>query len=328
MSPAEPGVSRRALLGLGALRMLPDQLLEPPRPAPAPPSIDVEALKERAREVWSAGDYRELGSVLEPAALEAAEAGAAGRGRRVLDVGAGDGNFALAAARRGALVTACDLSPVLVEQGRRRSKDDGQEIEWLVADAEALPLADESFDLTGSCFGAMYAPRPSRATAELFRVTRPGGIVVMANWASSGFMGRLLASTARHLEHHPRAVPRPAQWGRYETVYREFLAHTHDFDVRGHVLPLAAASRDAMCEALLRHPGDLSAGQARLGPDRLRSLREELLDLVEAYAREAAGGRCRVDVDYDLVVARKPGSVEPDARRELSQVLHSSETSG
>ena len=96
-------------------------------------------------------------------------------GMTVLDVAAGNGNFALAAARRGARVTASDLTPQMVEWGRARSQAARLDIAWREAGAEELPLEDSRFDVAVSLFGAVFAPQPEQATRELFRVVRPGG---------------------------------------------------------------------------------------------------------------------------------------------------------
>ena len=125
--------------------------------------------------MWGLGDYAELSEALRPAAEALADACAVSAGQEVLDVAAGDGNFAIACAREGARVVASDLSPGMVERGRARSEREGYDIEWVEADVEALPFEDARFDCVGSVFGAMIAPRPRVVAEELFRVVRPGG---------------------------------------------------------------------------------------------------------------------------------------------------------
>jgi len=112
---------------------------------------------------------------------------------RVLDVAAGDGNLAVAAARRGAAVSACDLTPRMVELGRARSAAAGLAIEWVEADVEDLPFPAGGFDVVASAFGAIFAPRPHLAAEEMFRVVRPRGLVAMANYAEAGVLGRITA---------------------------------------------------------------------------------------------------------------------------------------
>ena len=106
---------------------------------------DLEAMKDSARDEWSRGDYAQLAKLLEGAARELCDACAISAGQAVLDVAAGNGNVAVLAAREGARVVACDLTPAMVEKGRARSEAEGLEVEWLVADAEQLPFEDGSF---------------------------------------------------------------------------------------------------------------------------------------------------------------------------------------
>src|SRR5689334_12673224 len=134
-------------------------------------SIDEE--KQRTGAVWGMGDYKSFSEVLQPAAQALCDACAVGAGQEVLDVAAGDGNFAMACAFEGASVVASDLSPGMVELGRGRAQEEGYDIEWVEADAEALPFDDGRFECVGSVFGAMIAPRPRVAAEELFRVVRP-----------------------------------------------------------------------------------------------------------------------------------------------------------
>src|ERR1700674_3827635 len=106
------------------------------------------------RWMWSLGDYSPLAAVLEPHAEALADACEIRPGASVLDVAAGNGNFAIAAARRGAVVTASDLTPNMVELGRTRSAIGGLHIDWSEADAEHLPFADAGYDIVASVFGA------------------------------------------------------------------------------------------------------------------------------------------------------------------------------
>src|SRR5438552_666097 len=127
--------------------------------------------------MWAQGDYAAVAQMLEPHAVKLAGLCDIGPGMRVLDVAAGNGNFALAAAGQGAKVTACDLTPRMIDLGRARSEAAGLDIEWIEGDAEALPLPDGSFDLVASVFGAMFAPQPqlvARRLMEEMNASRDG----------------------------------------------------------------------------------------------------------------------------------------------------------
>ena len=102
-------------------------------------------------------------------------------GQRVLDVATGNGNAALAAARRFCDVTGVDYAPNLLADGRKRAAAEGLTIDFREGDAEALPFPDASFDVVLSTFGAMFAPDQAAVARELLRVCRPGGKIGMAN---------------------------------------------------------------------------------------------------------------------------------------------------
>jgi len=183
--------------------------------------MDVAAIKERVRRAWSMGDYSYLSERLAPAAQALCDACAVSAGQEVLDVAAGDGNFALACAREGASVVASDLSPGMVERGRARTGREGYEIEWVEADAEELPFEDGRFDCVGSVFGAMIAPRPEVVASELFRVARPGGTVGMAAWTPGSFSAEVIALGRKYMPSDPDA-PVPEEWGTEEIARERF----------------------------------------------------------------------------------------------------------
>jgi SAM-dependent methyltransferase len=283
----DAGLSRRALFGLGLAR------LGRELPAPAGPESD---LKARVVERWSRGDYgEEIGRRIEPAAIAAARATGAGLGMRVLDVAAGDGSAALAAASRGARVTACDLAPAMVERGRERSARVRAQVDWHVADAEALPFADSAFDAAFSSFGVVVASRPRRAVRELFRVVRPGGAVAMTAWAPGGFLGRFRALVDRHAPPQPGA-PSPIVWGDPEVMRERLEPLAETVELRTDTLTLRYDSADEMFGALTaRGPVEGAA---------LDVLRVEFLDLLVELNEDPGGAQ--VQADYLLAVARTP----------------------
>src|SRR3989442_3212912 len=146
--------------------------------------------------MWSLGDYSRVAEVLEPHAQALADACAIEPGMSVLDAPAGNGNFAIAVARRGAKVTATDITPKMVDLGRARTAAGGLTIEWSEADAEKLPFADESFDVVASVFGAMFAPQPLLVAAEMFRVAKTGRLVAIGNFRPDGYLRRRSTNAA------------------------------------------------------------------------------------------------------------------------------------
>ena len=176
------------------------------------PAPDLAAIKQRQQATWASGDFAVIGTTLQIVGESLAEAADIHAGERVLDVAAGNGNATLAAARRFAHVTSTDYVPALLDKGRERARAEALPVTFQVADAEALPFADASFDAVLSTFGVMFAPDQPRAAREMLRVVRPGGRIGLANWTPEGFIGRLFKVIGAHVPP-PAGLKSPALWG-------------------------------------------------------------------------------------------------------------------
>ncbi len=179
---------------------------------------EMATLKARLKATWMAGDYGTFAKYLEPGALEFLERLRVEPGTRLLDVACGAGQISVPAARAGAHVTGVDTATNSIEQARARAQDEGLDARFEEGDAEMLPYEDASFDVVASLFGAMFAPRPERVAAELVRVCRPGGRIVMGNWTPEGFVGQLFKVIGRQ-EWMPKSV------GRIYTMMDNLRAH-------------------------------------------------------------------------------------------------------
>lgn len=190
------------------------------------------ALKAKHRALWASGDYPAVAAELIPALGPALVTAAGVRaGQRVLDVGAGSGNASIPAAATGASVVASDLTPELFDAGRAAAAAQGVELEWVQADAEALPFPDESFDVTLSCVGAMFAPHHQVVADELLRVTRPGGTIAMINWTPEGLIGNLFKTMGPYAPPPPPSATPPPRWGD-EAHVRALFGDRATVDVR------------------------------------------------------------------------------------------------
>jgi SAM-dependent methyltransferase len=197
--------------------------------SPAQPSshpVDLVALKARQHDAWAAGDYPLIGSTLQIVGEQLCEALDLRAGQLVLDVAAGNGNVALAAARRWCDVTATDYVPASLARARARAQADGMSLAFMEADAESLPFDDASFDVVTSSYGVMFTPDQKKAAAEMARVCRPGGKIGLANWTPGGFVGELFKVIGRY-------VPPPAGATLCSAIFRPRTSSTCSRPITG-----------------------------------------------------------------------------------------------
>lgn len=273
----------------------------------SPPDAD---LKQRHRSMWASGDYPSMvETFLLPLGPRLVEAAGIEAGQRVLDVAAGTGNASIPAAERGAEVTASDLTPELLDAGRERAQALELELEWVEADAEALPFEDASYDVVMSSIGAMFAPDHGRVADELARVCRPEGTVALLNWTPEGMIGALFATMKPFMPPPPpHARPAPL-WGS-EDHLDELFGDRVDFTTR---------ERGVLEVTAFRHPGDYARHfTERYGPtiaaraNAAREGREEefdraLAEFCEEWNRGSADD-ARFEMEYLVAV----GSRRPD----------------
>ena len=217
--------------------------------------------------MWASGDYPEMVTTfLLPVGERLVEAAGIAAGAKVLDVAAGTGNASLVAAARGADVTASDLTPELLDAGRARAAEAGLELEWPMADAEALPFEDASFDVVMSCIGVMFAPHHQAAADELVRVCRPGGTIALLSWTPEGMIGGLFRAMKEFAPPPPPGAQSPPLWGSEDHVQGlfggrvEFTTLERE-DLDDHRVPAGARLRRAL-QGLLR-PDDRRPCQRR-----------------------------------------------------------------
>ena len=265
---------------------------------------DINAIKSKMKTIWTAGDFGKIAEIIQGGADEFIERLNLKPGETVLDVACGTGNTAIPAAKKGAVVTGVDIAANSLEQARARAAAENLEIKFDEGDAEDLPYPDASFDTVITMFGAMFAPRPDRTAAELTRVCRPGGRIVMANWTPNHFVGQMFKTGSKHVPPPPGIQP-PVLWGDEETVKTRLGDGISDLKmVRTPIDFKFPYPPEQVVELFREYFGPTKMAFASLDADGQVALKKDLVDLWEQNNR-ATDGTTDVESEYLEVTATK-----------------------
>jgi len=266
--------------------------------------IDFNALKSRQMASWASGDYAVIGTTLQIVGELLAEACDVRCDERVLDVAAGNGNATLAAARRGAKVTSTDYVASLLERGKERAHAEHLEVNFQVADAEALPFKDASFDVVLSTFGVMFAPDQATAAAEMARVCRPGGRIGLANWTPEGFVGQMFKTLGRHVPPPAGAQP-PSRWGVEENLHSLFGESAAEIAVTRRYFNFRYRSAAHFIDVFRAWYGPIHKAFAALPVDGALALERDLTELLNSL-NQAGSTSLVVPSEYlEVVITRR-----------------------
>ena len=259
-------------------------------------TVDLSAVKKKQQGAWSSGDYAVVGTTLQIVGEELCEALDLRAGESVLDVAAGNGNVTLAAARRWCDVTSTDYVPSLLDRGAARAAAEGLSVKFQQADAEALPFADNSFDVVVSTFGVMFTPDHNKAASELLRVCKPGGRIGLANWTPDGFIGQVFKTLGKHLPP-PTGVKSPALWGTREHLVRLFEFEPREIRTANRVFNFRYRSPEHFMDVFKTYYGPMLKSFAALDPQNQMRLATDMHDLI-ARMNRADDGTMIVPSEY------------------------------
>ncbi|MDO9599320.1 MAG: class I SAM-dependent methyltransferase [Azoarcus sp.] len=274
-----------------------------PDRTPVNPSIDLSAVKARQQGAWSSGDYAIVGTTLQIVGEQLCETLDIQAGQKVLDVASGNGNAALAAARRWCEVVASDYVPSLLERARERAAADRLQIGFEIADAEALPFDSGSFDVVMSTFGVMFTPDQARAAAELARVCRPGGKIGLANWTPDGFIGQLFKTIGKHMPP-PAGVKSPALWGTHQRIEELFGSAAASIRVEPTEFVFRYRSPEHWLHVFKSYYGPVLKTYAALEPAAQSALTDDLLALIARFNRATTGAMVVPSEYAEVVITR------------------------
>jgi SAM-dependent methyltransferase len=268
----------------------------------APAGLDLAAVKSRQQVTWSSGDYAVVGTTLQIVGESLCEAVDLRSGQRVLDVATGNGNAALAAARRYAEVIGVDYVPALLTRARERAEADRLPVQFREGDAEALPFADGSFDVVLSTFGVMFAPDQERAAAELLRVTRSGGRIGMANWTPESFIGALFRTISKHVPPAP-GLRSPALWGSEPRLHELFGGRAASIRAERRSFAFRYLSAEHWVDVFRNYYGPVHKAFGALQPAGQQALTADLLELLRLHNRSADGALVVPSEYLEIVIA-------------------------
>ena len=269
------------------------------------------------RAIWALGDYHEFARRwLWGFGQKLVEACGIGPGQRVLDVAAGTGNVAIRAALTGAEVVASDLTPENFEAGRREAAAQGVRLEWVQADAEALPFADGEFDVVTSAFGAVLASNHQVVADELLRVCRPGGTIGLtapALPAGKAGLTRMLAGLPPVF-----GAVSPLQWGDEHHVARLFGERVESLDTGRWRTELTGFADETELRDYLKGHYPVAVAMYREAgddPEAVEMLDDTFLGTINLWFGRGGGESGTFIQEAAFIVARKRGAAKLAAPR-------------
>jgi ubiquinone/menaquinone biosynthesis C-methylase UbiE len=257
--------------------------------------------------LWEKGDFTKIAESMRDSGAALAGKLGISKGLKVLDLGCGDGTTAIPEARLGAHVLGVDIAENLVEAGRKRAQSEGlANCRFQQGDATDLhELADASFDLVVSIFGAMFAPRPADVAKEMVRVTRPGGRIVMGNWIPGDptLVAQILKISAAYTPPPPEGFISPMLWGVESHVTERFTAagvkkEAISFSKETFTFDLAAKPAEFLARFRDFYGPTMNAFEAAEKNGKAAELQRELEDLFDRQNQSGSKGATSIPATF------------------------------
>ena len=264
---------------------------------------DYAAIMARQCEIWSVDEESKIGGQLQLVGEELAEAIDLPPGQRVLDIAFGNGNATLALAKRWQNVTSIDCIDRHLKNSIKRSKAEGIDIDYQLADTEELPFETNSFDAVISTFGVMFFPNQKVIVRELCRVCKPGGKIAFTSWTPNSFVGCLLKLIRRY-SPPPLGVRSPMLWGCRDWVDETFSRQTLFMNFGLKKFMFRYHTPEAFIDYFRRNYGPVYDAYEKLTNEQQLQLSKELLALIDEF-NSAVDGSMRVASEYAEIIITK-----------------------
>jgi SAM-dependent methyltransferase len=265
------------------------------------PPVDFGTIKAHQQRIWSTGDYSIIGTTLIVISEELCEATDLHARERVLDVATGNGNTAIAAARRFCEVTGIDYVPALLENGRQRAAAERLHVTFQEGDTENIPFTDASFDVVLSTLGVMFAPHQEKSASELLRVCRSGGKIGLANWTPASFIGDIFRLVGKYVPP-PSGLKPGVLWGDEERLRELFGDEITSLRTTKRNFNFRYRSASDWLNVFGTYYGPMVTTLKTLDATRKEQFSHEVISLLESYNR-AKDGTLIVPSEYLEAVA-------------------------
>ncbi|WP_276256328.1 class I SAM-dependent methyltransferase [Halomontanus rarus] len=257
--------------------------------------------EEQAKRVWTLGSYSDIAPHFLSMAARLVDATDVSSNDAVLDVGCGTGNVAITAARRDASVTGLDITPVMLDAARENAAIAGiEDISWREGTATDLPFDDDTFDVTLSCVGHMFAEPPDAAAQELLRVTRSSGQIAFTSWTPTSIVPAMGKTVTEYLPPNPDAPDPPFLWGDPDVVGNRLGDDVDELVFETGTVLMPVLSPAHYWEAAVTQSGMFIVALENINEDDRMGLREEMIKTIEQYFDESLNG---VPMEYRLTKA-------------------------
>lgn len=257
--------------------------------------------------LWEKGDFTRLAETMRESGAELVAKLGITKNMKVLDLGCGDGNTAIPAAKLGADVLGVDIARNLVEAGNKRVKEEGlTNCTIQYGDATDLnELGDQQFDRLVTIFGAMFAPKPFDVAKEMVRVTKKGGKIIMGNWIPGDptLVAQILKISAAHTPPPPEGFVSPMLWGVESHVTDRFVtagipAENISFSKEVFTFNPASTPEDFLNTFKQYYGPMMNAFEAAEKNGKSEVLYQELIELFNSQNKSTVPGKTSIPANY------------------------------